>query len=147
MALRLGGAACAGWRRKATCSTAARSLPPLPSRRFQSKVSLAFTARTCFLLADAGVHGSRLTVDAGRATARPEARSRRPIGTSDPDALPRDRVVKLYRVLAPNQEKVLSAFEEESWPRVVDDPIPPTRPPSSSECGCRTLFAASTPTR
>ena len=36
-----------------------------------------------------------------------------------------DRVVKRYRVLAENQEKVLSAFEEEGWPQVIDNPLPP----------------------
>lgn len=34
-------------------------------------------------------------------------------------------VVKRYRVPAPNQELVLQAFEEESWPHSIDDPLPP----------------------
>jgi len=33
-------------------------------------------------------------------------------------------VVKRYRLPASNQEAVLSAFEEESWPPSIDDPLP-----------------------
>ncbi len=34
-------------------------------------------------------------------------------------------VVKEYRVRSPNQEAVLSAFEEEGWPHYIDDPLSP----------------------
>ncbi len=34
-------------------------------------------------------------------------------------------LVKRFRVPAPNQEKVLDAFEEEGWPPRIDDPLPP----------------------
>jgi hypothetical protein len=33
-------------------------------------------------------------------------------------------VVKKFRVPAPNQETILSAFEEEGWPPRIDDPLP-----------------------
>jgi len=33
-------------------------------------------------------------------------------------------VVKRFRVRAQNQEVILSAFEEESWPKHIDDPLP-----------------------
>jgi hypothetical protein len=33
-------------------------------------------------------------------------------------------LVKKFRVPAGNQELVLSAFEEEGWPEVIDDPLP-----------------------
>jgi hypothetical protein len=33
-------------------------------------------------------------------------------------------VVKRYRVPAQNQELILAAFEEESWPEHIDDPLP-----------------------
>jgi hypothetical protein len=42
-----------------------------------------------------------------------------------------DRVVKYFRQPAPNQEAVLSAFEEEGWPPRIDDPLPP--PPGGSQ--------------
>jgi hypothetical protein len=35
------------------------------------------------------------------------------------------RVVKQYRVPAENQELILAAFEELSWPPHLDDPLPP----------------------
>lgn len=35
------------------------------------------------------------------------------------------QVVKRFRVPAPNQEAVLTAFEEEGWPHRVFDPLPP----------------------
>lgn len=35
------------------------------------------------------------------------------------------RPVKRFRVPAPNQAAVLSAFEEEGWPPRIDDPLPP----------------------
>lgn len=34
-------------------------------------------------------------------------------------------VVKQFRVPASSQEKILDAFEEEGWPRAIDDPLPP----------------------
>jgi hypothetical protein len=34
-------------------------------------------------------------------------------------------VVKAYKVPSPNQETILSAFEEEGWPPRIDDPLPP----------------------
>jgi hypothetical protein len=37
----------------------------------------------------------------------------------------RGELVKRYRVPAPNQERILSAFQEEGWPHGIDDPLPP----------------------
>jgi hypothetical protein len=36
-----------------------------------------------------------------------------------------DRELKRYRRPAPNQEQILAAFEEEGWPRRIDDPLEP----------------------
>jgi len=36
-----------------------------------------------------------------------------------------EHLVKQFRVPSPNQEAVLEAFQEEGWPRSVDDPLPP----------------------
>lgn len=38
-----------------------------------------------------------------------------------------DCVVKRFHVPAPNQELILSSFQEESWPPHIADPIPPVR--------------------
>src|SRR5208283_649335 len=34
-------------------------------------------------------------------------------------------LVKRFKVPAPNQELILTAFEEEGWPLHLDDPLPP----------------------
>jgi hypothetical protein len=39
----------------------------------------------------------------------------------------KDFLVKRYRVPAVNQERILTALEEEGWPSRIDDPLPPTR--------------------
>lgn len=36
-----------------------------------------------------------------------------------------DEIIKEFRVPAPSQETILSAFQEEGWPPQVDDPLPP----------------------
>lgn len=35
------------------------------------------------------------------------------------------QLVKCYKVPSPNQELILSVFQEESWPEFIDDPLPP----------------------
>ena len=35
------------------------------------------------------------------------------------------RLVKRFRVPSPNQETILAAFQEEGWPELIDDPLPP----------------------
>lgn len=41
--------------------------------------------------------------------------------------------VKTFRSTAPNQERILAAFEEEGWTRRVDDPLPPEAGQDSRE--------------
>jgi hypothetical protein len=36
-----------------------------------------------------------------------------------------DSIVKRFRLPAPNQKRILAAFEEEHWPPRIDDPLPP----------------------
>ena len=38
-----------------------------------------------------------------------------------------DTLVKAYRASAPNQHRILAAFQEEEWPSRIDDPLPPSR--------------------
>jgi hypothetical protein len=38
-----------------------------------------------------------------------------------------EQIVKRFRVPAPNQETILQAFQEENWPRCIDDPLPPQK--------------------
>jgi hypothetical protein len=37
-----------------------------------------------------------------------------------------DAIVKHFKLQAPNQERILSALQEEGWPSCIDDPLPPT---------------------
>jgi hypothetical protein len=37
----------------------------------------------------------------------------------------REKIVKAFRVPAPNQELILEAFQEEGWPEFINDPLPP----------------------
>jgi hypothetical protein len=36
------------------------------------------------------------------------------------------KLVKEFKLPSPNQGTVLMAFEEENWPRRIDDPLPPS---------------------
>ena len=120
--------------------------PGDPVRRFYPVRHLAFTGRTCFVLTDAGVDFLNAPAGAGTGDVSgnvtvPELRVRRFESTELAEAvsagiLPRwdvagrvlclaGRVVKRYRYSSPNQEAVLTAFEEEHWPRRIDDPLRP----------------------
>jgi hypothetical protein len=124
--------------------------PSDATRRFERRQNLAFTAGSCFLLADTAPSS---TEEMGM-LASPNANSPR---AANPDSkpapfppsvvpqavavpksahLPRwdtddrtlyvgDLIVKEYRVRSPNQEAVLSAFQEEQWPHYIDDPLSP----------------------
>jgi hypothetical protein len=111
-------------------------------RLYQPSFNLAFTKRSCFILTSTGVRLAR-TLQGQRESARPESEPK----SSNPDepssqngqkvrlvpVWERDRqilhldgvVVKQFKTPAPNQETILSAFEEEGWPDRIDDPIPP----------------------
>jgi hypothetical protein len=46
------------------------------------------------------------------------------------------QLVKQFKVPSPNQEAILAAFEEESWPAAIDDPLPP-QPGMEEKCRLR----------
>jgi hypothetical protein len=109
------------------------------SRVFQPALNLRFGKRTCFALTPSGVaYAEELWERTGRAVERAVIRETAPVLASVRPGIPvwdRDRqelrlgvvVIKRFKAPAPNQEAVLSAFEEEGWPIRVDDPIPPHR--------------------
>jgi hypothetical protein len=123
---------CKGW------SELAKELMPHPGlpRRFRHDVGLAISPRSCFVLTDSGVqvirrlnhiHGSAV-----RAVDVPNASE--PVAT----VLPRwdrdrhelrvgTRLVKQFKLPSPNQERILMALEEETWPVRIDDPLPPSK--------------------
>jgi hypothetical protein len=111
-------------------------------RSFKSSSRLLFTKRTCFVLTSKGAVLSRSLwgADEERIERRPAPFRPDPtllsIAPSPECVTPkwdRDRqelrvgarVVKRFRVPAASQEAILAAFEEESWPPRIDDPLPP----------------------
>jgi len=117
--------------------------PTGEGRAFRPGSPLRFTRRSCFVLTELGVELLRPAV------ARP-GRLHRTFklpggdvstngahgGRDGQGAVPRwdherqelrlgDLLVKQFKVPAPNQEQILAVFEEEGWPRRIDDPLPP----------------------
>jgi hypothetical protein len=93
------------------------TLPGAPQRVFQGGCAMRFTAASCFVLSKAGAQ-----VISGRGVADSPiphwSSQRRELSYAGV-------VVKRFRRPAPNQELVLTAFEEESWTVRIDDPMPP----------------------
>jgi len=102
-------------------------------RRFRPARNTAFPQSTCFIVTDRGVllEASQPVLPpivpfAGRATIV------EPAGDGVPSWDPQRRVlcyggcvVKRFRVPSPSQEALLSAIQEEGWPPLVEDPLPP----------------------
>jgi hypothetical protein len=113
----------------------ARESSQLPGedRSLQPVCGLALANCSCFLLTQAG-----LTFVSGEASSKEDAVGphdssigRSDIAASSPhwDKDYRtlridDKVVKQFKVPAPNQEIILASFEEDHWPRRIDDPLP-----------------------
>ena len=105
-----------------------------PSRRFRPCANVAFSGQTCFVLNEKGA----LLAGFGSKTADgPPCES-----AAAPDVLPfcadlprwecesrvlylGEWIVKRYKRPSPNQDFVLSAFQEEGWPSKIYDPLPP----------------------
>jgi hypothetical protein len=108
------------------------------ARSFRQTGAPVFVERTCFLATASGIAIAR---DLCGGVAHPvipfpdppRGESRRvEEATSQPkwDDQRRqirvgDHVVKEFKLPAPNQETILTAFEEEGWPPRIDDPLPP----------------------
>lgn len=106
-------------------------------RRFQPFGELIFCQETCFVLTQDGIAAAHSLSSAEHANS---INGVSPPGNgavaSAPDQVPRwdpvlrelyweCKIVKRYKWQAVNQEVVLTAFEEEGWPLVIDDPLPP----------------------
>jgi hypothetical protein len=104
------------------------------ARRFQPARSLAFTRATCFSVTQSGLALLRAkgglngyAVPSGGPLVSPARSSSVPQWDRDSRVLyVAQRIVKEFRVRSPNQESVLAAFEEEGWPRYIDDPLSPS---------------------
>jgi hypothetical protein len=102
-------------------------------RRFRSGENLALTDQTCFVATDAG-----LSLAKGTSVGPMVIRYPGPIVQPDAETPERPKwdgerrvllvggqVVKRYKVPSPSQEAILAAFQEEGWPRRIDDPLSP----------------------
>jgi hypothetical protein len=108
------------------------SRPGDPARCYEAGQNLAFDRQTCFIATEAGL---KISASSGsyEIVARPDAgnlpTSIEPVASPRWDAIARTltiggQIVKCYRVPSPNQQAILAAFEEEGWPRSIDDPLP-----------------------
>jgi hypothetical protein len=122
------------------------------TRRFQPGRSLAFAKTTCLVLTDAGARYAATVLGElrtgpcfGEKTPSVQRRSVEDTDQSPSVGLcgplrPTDRphwdgdlrvlrvgtcMVKKYMLPSPNQETILAAFQEEGWPRHIDDPLSP----------------------
>lgn len=111
------------------------TLPGEEVRSFRGVQGDTFTKKSCFALTKRGAVFVRQLLSTARAVRRDENLSDEALQTvrSIVPQWDRDlqelrfggRVVKQFKVPAPNQEMILAAFEEEGWPPRIDDPLPP----------------------
>jgi hypothetical protein len=123
---------CNGWARLG------RELRARPGerRRFRHDISLAISRGTCLVLMPAGqrvaaqiaARGSLPRVDGVDTLLSDHVRQIVPHWDSDRRELRLgSRLVKRFKLPAPNQEMILTVLEEESWPRRIDDPLSPSK--------------------
>lgn len=130
---------CQGWVTHAIEITSTNSC----GREFQPENQLTFSKASCFTLTEKGLLLA-LTLMSSDDEAEPPLEEDHPgaglgieVGRGSPCIEPRfhcdvrelrlgDRLVKRFRLPSPNQETILLAFQEEGWPRRIDDPLPPT---------------------
>jgi hypothetical protein len=118
-------------------------------RSFQPTTGLTFTKATVFFLTESGatlaskIHAWALKnralafveetqrapetcaqTPASKGNGAPKAEVKPTWDTRRRELRVGELLVKWFRVPAPNQEVVLSAFEEENWPAIIDDPLP-----------------------
>lgn len=108
-------------------------------RRFRRTGPILFQDKTCFVCTDEGVAVARRlcgrtnepsAVMPAPSVVRPAARAVEAPAVPYWDHQRRqirvgEYVVKEFKLPAPNQETILTAFEEEGWPPRIDDPLPP----------------------
>ncbi len=101
------------------------------ARSFRETGRLRFCRKTCFVLTEPGAEFYRAAYAeadpyATTVPAAAPAAGASPCWDADRQELRfAGRVVKQFKVPAPNQEIILATFQEEAWPHRVDDPLPP----------------------
>jgi hypothetical protein len=110
--------------------------PGCDRRSFRPAGAIAFRTSSCFVLTAAGADFVRQgAVDCTEASPRASALPLPRVAVAGP-AIPTwdqaqlelrfiGKVVKRYLAPAPNQQKILAAFDEEGWPVHIHDPLPP----------------------
>lgn len=106
-------------------------------RTFENMGALAISDRSCFVCTPSGMEVAAENCQR-RSFSLPTAvkQPANPSPASNTSSLPRwdrsrgqlrfaERIVKEFKLPAPNQETILSVFEEEGWPPRIDDPLPP----------------------
>ncbi|MGI9518602.1 MAG: hypothetical protein ACR2NP_16215, partial [Pirellulaceae bacterium] len=97
------------------------------ARAFHHRHQVTIGPRSCFVI---GSRGRELAAwllgnDPSEAT-RPDLKSQVPVWNDERQELQLDdQVIKRFKLPAPNQTRVLRAFEEEKWKPRIDDPLPP----------------------
>jgi hypothetical protein len=115
-------------------------------RKFLPSHNLSFLDETCFVLTETGVSFIAMLTGESLERFSPGNFCRDKASTSmQPEPVPQwngesrslsvGRVlIKKFRIPSPNQEAVLAAFQEEEWPRRIDDPL---RPQAHQVAKCR----------
>lgn len=120
----------------------ARDITKLKDKRreFLPTENLSFCKKTCFAITPSGADAAESLVAAACDQccdlSMETLRGGRPSAAHSRASLPHwdavtrelrigDTIVKRFKWQAVNQEIVLSAFEEDQWPPVIDDPLPP----------------------
>jgi hypothetical protein len=115
--------------------------PADKERCFEPVDNLAINSQSCFVLSRKGMLFARAMLELTGADPANAAEEEDDSGDSEQghdgprphwDARRRElrlarKLLKRFRVPAPNQEAILAAFQEEGWPNCIDDPLPPKR--------------------
>lgn len=117
--------------------------PGAGRRRFSVDAGLTFGKRSCFVITDEGLEFadslSPMSAAAGdmklltqhdevrtpEETVLPATPARPQWDCDSRELRYQGRLIKQFKVPSPNQEIVIMAFEEESWPTCITDPLPP----------------------
>ena len=105
------------------------------SRLFRRSHSLTITPDSCFVLSAAGLGFASEWAHCPPPSFRPSEAPKPPAPCTPVPCWDgrlrtlrwKDFLVKRYRVPAINQERILTALQEEGWPSRIDDPLPPAR--------------------
>ncbi len=102
-----------------------------PRRTFQNETDVMLSSRSCFIITPQGIRtlvawmSSRPESDGTQASVGTGDHQQTPVWDSNRRELRLgDRVVKLFRWPAQNQETILNAFQAQGWPAMIADPLP-----------------------